>query len=269
MLTVLARQRWFRAIWKWAGVGSPSVRTRYDIWERPQYAYGVRTAAMQAKRLGFSEMAVIEFGVGGGNGLLALEAVSKAIGDEIGLRIDVFGFDTGVGMPEPQDYRDLPFVWSAGFYGMDRPLLEARLSSAKLVLGDVRETVGTFAPQPGTAPLGFVAFDLDYYSSTRSAFGIFRQPPRSRLPRVHCYFDDVIFPELAAHNEFVGELAAIRDFNDSNAEMKIAKVNGLPWLRIVPAPWNDQIYVLHDFAHPLYANLLTEEGDSYRQLPLR
>jgi hypothetical protein len=60
-------------------------------------------------------------------------------------------------------------------------------------------------------PVGFVAFDLDYYSSTTVAFRVFE---KEHLPRVHCYFDDTIWPESAYHNEYIGELCAIREFNE-------------------------------------------------------
>jgi hypothetical protein len=35
-----------------------------------------------------------------------------------------------------------------------------------------------------------------------------------------------------------------------------------------PQRWNDQIYVHHDFEHPLYCRNITPDGESERQLPL-
>jgi hypothetical protein len=211
----------------------------------------------------------MEFGVAGGNGLLALERIADRIGRDLGVRIAVFGFDTGTGMPPPVDYRDLPYVWQAGFLGMDRDRLRARLRSAELVLGDVAQTAPEVLARNDLPPVGFVAFDLDYYSSTKAAFHIFDGPPDTRLPRTYCYFDDVVWPEHACHNEYTGELCAIREFNAENYNMKIAKIKNLAWMRRHPARWNEQFYVLHDFGHPQYGQLVTPEGDEYRELRLR
>jgi hypothetical protein len=49
------------------------------VFPRPQYAYGVFHAADLAKRLGVSAISVIEFGVAGGLGLLALENIAASI----------------------------------------------------------------------------------------------------------------------------------------------------------------------------------------------
>jgi len=71
---------------------------------RPQYIYGVLQGAALAKVLGMQQISVIEFGVGGGAGLLALEHTAERCEDLVGIDIDVYGFDTGTGQPRPQDY---------------------------------------------------------------------------------------------------------------------------------------------------------------------
>jgi hypothetical protein len=38
--------------------------------------------------------------------------------------------------------------------------------------------------------------------------------------------------------------------------------------RLNPAPWNDQMYVMHDFAHPNYCENITPKDDAYTQHPL-
>jgi hypothetical protein len=81
--------------------------------------------------------------------LLALEEIAREISRAVNLRIDVFGFDSGIGMPEANDYRDLPHVWAKGFCKMDVDRLAARLTIAQLVLlGDV----GAYDPGMGIAP---------------------------------------------------------------------------------------------------------------------
>ena len=53
-------------------------------------------------------------------------------------------------------------------------------------------------------------------------------------------------------NEFVGELCAIKEFNENNQFKKIAKIYGLYSKRVYPRPWNEQIFCFHDFKHPKY-----------------
>src|SRR5581483_12468852 len=75
---------------------------------RPQYLWGTLLAARIAHGLELERISVIEFGVAGGNGLIALERAASAASDLIGVDIDVYGFDIGSGFPASQDYRDLP-----------------------------------------------------------------------------------------------------------------------------------------------------------------
>ena len=91
-------------------------KLEHDLFERPHYAYGVYHAALQARELGIKKISVIEFGVADGKGLIALENVAIEIEKKIGIDINVYGFDTGQGMPESLDYRDLPYVWKKGFF---------------------------------------------------------------------------------------------------------------------------------------------------------
>jgi len=269
LLRVLTRVPGLRRLWRRLPIGSASLRTEFDIWERPAYAYGIYSAATLARSLGQTSLSVIEFGVAGGNGLLCMEGIAGQIQNEVGVKIAVFGFDTGTGMPEPEDYRDLPHVWSQGFYAMEQGKLLARLQNAELILGAVNDTIPEILARENLPPIGFVAFDLDYYSSTKSAFRILKGRPETRLPRIYCYFDDVIWPERACHNEYTGELCAIREFNEEHDQSKIAKLANLAWMRVHQSQWNEQIYIYHDFHHPLYTRLITPGGSAYRQLALK
>jgi hypothetical protein len=258
----------FRRLWLRSGWGSLEERTRFDVWPRPSYAYGVWRAGQLAKSLHLPGITVAEFGVAGGSGLLALEDTARQMAAFFGITIDVLGFDSGNGMPPPADFRDLPHVWAEGFYRMDEPKLRARLKQARLLIGDLSATV----PQAMSGlrhPLGFVSFDLDYYSSTIKALAIFEGPQDSRLPRVFCFFDDMIWPERACHNEYTGEAAAIREFNDCHGARKICRIEHLRWMRKIPSSWNEQMHVLHDFDHPLYTRNVTPAGEKHTQLKLR
>ena len=268
ILRRLTRLPGVRSLWTRFPVGSVDTRVRYGIWSRPHYAYGVYSAAQLAKKLALPGISVIEFGVAGGRGLLALEEIARAVSSDTGVEVATFGFDAASGMPEPADYRDLPHVWAKGFYRMDEAKLRQKLSGAELVIGDVGETIPSWLQTPDRLPLGFIAFDLDYYSSTMKAFRILECPAALRLPRVYCYFDDIIWPERACHNEFIGELRAIGDFNRAHETAKLCPIHMLRYMRPEIAAWHEQMYVMHDFDHPLYCRNITPEGEEYTQHPL-
>jgi hypothetical protein len=248
-----------RSLWNSFPVGPVDLRVRYGVFKRPHYAYGVFCAADLARRLGIRTISVLEFGVAGGLGLLALEEVAAAVSEHFDIAIQVVGFDSGQGMPHALDYRDLPYVWGKGFYPMDEQKLRSKMSpDTKLVIGDVAETATSWASCNSSAPVGFVSFDLDYYSSTRDALSIFDTPGNdAHLPRVYCYFDDIVWPPHACHNEYVGELCAIREFNEEHENLKLCPIHLLRNMRVHPEPWNEQIYILHDFRHSLYCRNIT------------
>ncbi len=252
-------------LWERCPVGSVATRVKFDICQRPNYAYGIYAAATLAKALRLRRLSVVEFGVAGGRGLLEMENIAQQVGAFTDISIGVFGFDSGEGMPDPVDYRDLPHVWAKGYYKMDRERLMAKLKTARLLLGDLEVTVQSFLDNPAIDPVGFVAFDLDYYSSTKKAFRLFSGASASRLPRVYCYFDDIIWPEIATHNPYVGELCAICEFNLEHSDKKICELHKLRNLRLYPAGWNDQIYV-HDFHHPLYCENIGTVRDTNMSL---
>lgn len=241
-------------------------RSHFDAVDYPQYAYGVLTACLQAKALGHDRVTVLEFGVAGGNGLLALARAGREIGGEIGVHVDAVGFDTGEGLPMEEDYRDLPYWYGRGDYKMDVAALRARLGGTRLVLGNIAETVPAFLAGFDLGPIGFCSVDVDYYSSTRDALAIFKGSASTRLPRVLCYFDDINVGDLAYVTPGMGQLAAIGEFNQSLSQAELAKVNAVRHNRPIEAPWNDVIYVFQDFAHPDFCRHM-EFGD--RQIVLR
>jgi len=227
---------------------------------RSQYGFGLLQAGRLAKRIGIPRMSAIEFGVAGGNGLLALEDHARFVTRETAVEIDVNGFDSTVGLPAPDDYRDMPYAWEQGFYAMDVDKLQSRLRSAKLLIGDVRDTVQRFGDSK-PAPIGFISFDLDYYSSTTAALRALDLPFENLLPRVFCYFDDVAGGASYCYNEFTGELLAINEFNLSHEDRKLARIAGLRHnFRTLPALWHEQMYVAHLFKHPFY-NTPAHSGD--------
>lgn len=220
---------------------------------RPHFAWGLLHAAFLAKTLGIRRISSIEFGVAGGNGLLSMEHLASAIGSRVGVEIDVHGFDTGVGLPQPEDYRDLPNLFRETAFVMDPDRLRKRLKKAQLHLGLAEHTVKAFI-ESSPAPVGFISFDMDYYSSTMRSFELFEADHQMLLPRIHCYFDDIIG---FTYSEFTGERLAITEFNNSHAMAKISPIFGLR--HFVPSSqsqqsWIEQMFMTHIFDHKLYAN---------------
>ncbi|WP_428515106.1 hypothetical protein [Roseovarius sp.] len=264
---LLNPQRAALKIWKMLGTASLSSRLQYDLFDRPHYAYCLANAARLAQSLSVPRISAIEFGVAGGRGLLALEELCPEIEKAYGVQIEIWGFDTGEGLPDPVDYRDLPYIWKSGFYRMDHSALEAKLTRARLVLGDVKDTVPDFFDSHTPAPLGAAFFDLDFWSSTYDSFGIFSAKPEFLLPRIHCYCDDVISSEGGGIlSEDVGQLRAIADYNDTSKMRKLRRIAGLADKRPIRAVWPSQIYVHHAFDHPDYTTYIHD--DKNRQLAI-
>lgn len=255
-----------RKIWARLGWGPFSLRVYFDATERPHFSYCMYHAALQARQLGLDRIAAIEFGVAGGNGLLAMERIAAEIKKETSVEYEIYGFDTGEGMPEPIDYRDLPYVYGHGFFSMDQKKLKERLRRAHLVLGDVARTVPEFFERWDPPPIAFASFDLDYYRSTADALKIFTLDGRKTLPRVFCYFDDIVGFDEEIHCEYVGALLAIKEFNQRNDQLKIAPVYGLRCKRWIKNYWNDMIFAVHDFTHPMYTKYILPGED--RQIRL-
>ena len=268
LLRYLARLPYFLGLWEKMQLGSMAARVEWGVVPYPHYAYGVYWAAVTASRLKIPRITVAEFGVAGGRGLIALERASEQIERELGVGIDVVGFDSGAGMPAAVDYRDLPHIWGPGFYVMEVEKLRARLKRADLVLGDVATTTRQWMLEKPRAPVGFVAFDLDYYSSTKAAFTLLEGPDSSHLPRVYCYFDDVVSNALGCMNEYVGELLAIREFNEQHPQRKVCRIEGMRVHRPRFEIWQEQMFAFHNFAHPQYNVLVIPKTHVDTQFPL-
>lgn len=226
------------------------------------YSHLVFEAAKSAKSLGVNRISIIEFGVAGGNGLIQFEDISTKVEKYTGVSIDVFGFDTGAGLPEVNDYRDLPYVWQGGHYRMDIQLLKTRLRKAKLILGNVSETLENFIKDFDPAPIAAISFDLDLYSSTRDAFNLLKSHNKYFLPRVLCYFDDILGSNLELYNEYTGERLAINEFNANSNSRKLCPVTYLEKLNRDFSGKNlyfHSIYSFHIFNHPMYNNYLSLE----------
>ena len=158
----------------------------------------------------------------------------------------------GTGLPElKDDYRDRSYLFEPGAFPMDHELLKQRLRRACLKLGDVETTVPAFL-QSSFAPVAFISFDLDLYSSTLPALQVLEAPHDRLLPHIFCHFDDIMG---YGNSAFTGERVAIAEFNEKHSLRKLSPLYGMgyfvPW-----QPRNDMwvklLYMAHFFDHPLY-----------------
>ena len=229
------------------------LKNRLRGFTREQYYIAIRRAAVESAQLGCDRVTIVEFGVASGTGLLEIEAICSYLEKRFPVTFDIVGFDTGRGLPPPQDWRDRPWKWSEGWYDMDIDGLKRRLRRAQLVIGDVAATVRDFLTDGPRSPLGAVVFDLDYYSSTKAALALLEHPDNTKtLPRVLCYFDDV------GDIEDVGPMRAISEFNSENDMRRIKPYLSRPTLTLdYDVRW--KLFEFHNFEHPLYNRLIRNE----------
>ncbi|MEP6714024.1 MAG: hypothetical protein ABJC09_00535 [Terriglobia bacterium] len=221
---------------------------------RPQYAWGIVFAAALAKALGRKEVAVVEFGVAGGRGLLAMQNIAGEVSSAFDIEVRVYGFDTGVGLLHMPDARDLPQLYRPGDYRMDVDALRKRLApGTQLIIGDIKTTIDDFLSNPHP-PVGFISFDMDTYTATRDSLKLFRGDFISQcLPRVVCYFDDIMGTTFGDLN---GERLAMREYTlEHEPERGISPVYGLRYHVGWPhsgAQWPDMMFWGHFMDHPDY-----------------
>ncbi len=230
-------------------------KAKWDAVDRPQYLFGILSAAQQAIIEGVPAVSVIEFGVAGGKGLLALQEYAEQVEKATGVEIFVYGFDSATGLPNfCGDYRDHPDQWKPGDYPMDRQALQKRLNSkSRLILGDIAQTVQEFVKDIQKAPVGFVSIDVDIYSSARDALQVFNLPGKRMLRHVPVYLDDILF--MFSH-KYAGELHAIEEFNQLQEMVKLDMWHGIECNRPFPEnPWLKRFYVAHDLEAISHANL--------------
>lgn len=244
-------------------IGGYEFRLKLGAIDRPHYGYCVLNAAKLAKKLNLDRISVVEFGVAGGNGLLNLEYHALEAEKLLGITIDVYGFDTGEGLPTLLDYRDLPYHWKPGFFKMNVPALQSRLKKAKLIIGNIAETSKTFFKDHNPAPVAAMFHDFDFYSSTEKALKMLDEEDEHFLPRVYCYFDDIIGSEIELYCDYTGERLAMNEFNTSHPFKKFSPAYHLITRRDIET-WYHQIFIYHNLQHPRYNDFVSTEN---QQLP--
>lgn len=233
--------------------GRYRAKEKLGLIRRPWYAYGLLSAADYARKVGKNEIWAIEFGVASGRGLRNLAALAREVSRETGVKIRLAGFDTGSGMPPSNDYRDHPEKYREGDFPMtDYPKLKKDLGDeVELVIGDIDKTIDGFRDKLSPdVPIGFVAIDVDTYTSSKAALRLFTGNPEAYLPMTWCYFDDC--SSRSHFTRFAGELLSIDKFNSKNELRKIDNDHGA-WnahRRIGPQLWYEHMFILHSFDHP-------------------
>jgi len=231
--------------------GSYRSKVDFDLVVRQQYAFPILYVADAAKRLRIPRVTLVEFGVANGAGLLNMCRIAERTREAVGIDFRVVGFDTGAGMPPAVDYRDLPDVFQEGDFPMDIERLRRTLPDfAELVIGDIKDTIPKFLQSVSTeAPIGFVAVDVDYYSSARDALKILTGAPNQYLPILPVYLDDIAIDSC---NPWTGELLAVNEFNEQNDWRKIAPFTMLRSNRIFKnTQWIDRMFAAHIHDHIL------------------
>jgi len=99
--------------------GSYRMKSDYDLILRSQHAYALFKAADLAKSEKKESVTVIEFGVATGAGLFNIQEIAKNVTKDTGIKFDIYGFDSGEGMPPPVSYKDHPELYQEGDFPMD------------------------------------------------------------------------------------------------------------------------------------------------------
>ena len=227
---------------------------------RPQYALGLFLSANIASQLGYKKISVIEFGCWEGEGLLDLEHYSEDIERLFNLKIEIYGFEGGEGLPKPKDYKDRVYQFTAGEMKLSKNSCIKKLKKSKIIYGNFQNTVTNFIEKGNFAPIAALFNDADYFFSTQESLKILCQ--KNKLPKVFLYFDDLNFS-----SSLTGELGAINDFNLNNKSKietipELAETMSMFWKK-----WSflgKRFFIHHDFNHekyniryenPLYKNL--------------
>jgi hypothetical protein len=229
--------------------GSYRKKIEYDLVPRQAYAFGLDQAFDIAKSEKIKKIFLIEFGVGSGAGLFNMAHIAEKLSKIFDIDYEVIGFDTGEGLPHPEDWRDHPEKFKEGDFS---PLVEITNLPKKTTIyyGDILTELPKFESdlkkQGGV--IGFIALDVDYYSSTKKCFEIYSLPWKYFLSITPLCFDDIIDID---HSDYCGPLLAIKEFNEHpRFERKMAPMNRLRLSRIFKNPvWIEHMYYLHVFDH--------------------
>ena len=226
---------------------------------RPHYEMIMLESAIEAKKIGYNKISILELGVAGGNGLIALEKYKKKVEQFTNVKINIFGFDTGDGLPKTENKFDLPYYWSAGDFKTDKDKIKKKIG-CKIYYGNIADTFQNFIKsKPETITAIFL--DMDYYTSTKNFLDLISSYKDSFAPRVYLYFDN-IFSTNHHINEFNGELLAIKEFNEENQNIKIGKsIDSSSDFKFPIA--KEKLFIMNNFDHKdFFVNINSKQSHS-------
>jgi len=146
----------------------------------------------EAAKQKIKKILIIEFGVASGAGLFNLAHIANKLSKIYNIDYEVIGFDTGLGMPAPVDYKEHPEKYRTGDFP-SLNLSENKLpKKTKIYYGEIKETVNLIKNyHERNFKIGFISIDVDYYSSTMSCLKSLTFDQSFYLPSTVLYFDDV------------------------------------------------------------------------------
>ena len=109
------------------------------------------------------------------------------------------------------------------------------------------------------APIGYIIYDLNYYTSTKHSFEILKKQDKFYLPRLINYFDDNSFS-----TDQEGELKAILEFNKNNKK-KLSQIH--EFAEILSTYYSKWIFlgkrfrIMNNFNHKKYMNKVSRFDD--------
>ena len=220
---------------------------------RANYALGILMAAHQAKELNYKKISIIELGCWNLEGLIDIENYIHDIKKFIDIDFKVYGFELGTGhIKEETDPRNRLYDLSGGNYTFKKKDNLKKLTISKLILGDVKDTVPKFLEEGhlDDAPLGFIIFDLGFYSSAKNALQLLKSDSKRYLPRSIIYSDNNYF---VLKNE--ADKAAFAEFNLEGGKTispigELAEQLSLSWNKWIFL--GKRMYMLSDLKHEKY-----------------
>tara|TARA_Y100000294_G_scaffold160935_1_gene164955 strand:- start:507 stop:1331 length:825 start_codon:yes stop_codon:yes gene_type:complete len=225
---------------------------KQGVLPRPHYALGALFAAHQATFFGYKKFTLIEFGCWNNEGLIDLDHWCSIIKKLYNIDYQIYGFDSGKGLPESNHNKDVKYKWSSNDFAVNKFYSIKKLNNVKLIVGNVKNTINDFIKKNfSQEPIGFISFDMDYFTSTSQSFKIFKSQQKNFIPRPILYFDDFILT-----SEFEGEYLAINNFNSKNKNNKISSIGELA--EQMSIYWNKWIFlakrlkIFTNFKHKLY-----------------
>tara|TARA_Y100001960_G_scaffold167353_1_gene175797 strand:- start:1340 stop:2155 length:816 start_codon:yes stop_codon:yes gene_type:complete len=227
------------------------------ILPRPHYALGLLLAAQQAKDLGYKSVKIIELGCYNFDGIIDLEYFTNDIKEFLDIDFEIFGFTMKEGLPQNNENSfDRLYRWSIGDYPLISKKNYNNIKFSEIYFGDIKNTIHKFKKDTienlKISPIGFIIFDLDYYTSTKIALSLLNMKEDFYIPRPYLYFDDHSFS-----SKYEGERKAIMEFNKIN-NYKISDIYELAeQLSILWSKWlflGKRFKTINYFNHEKYNN---------------